>query len=171
VKTGFTANAAGELVCPEPSGENPQSNVRPCLAGKALKDQNVPQAHNFAKGEPFRLGVISSDGSVRAFARVVPDPIEASDGPCRLSVELASPDGLMFVLHGDGFEPDVELTTVTVSGKEKLNNTFRNSTDGKFAIPILPGVVGKKSGSTTVTVSSKSCTVPVRFDWGRAALK
>jgi len=170
ILTGFSADLTGEVVCPDERADRPQSNVtRWCSAG-ALKDQGLGVLV-YKKGEPYDLGVISTDGTVRAFAHVIPFPIEAADGPCRLSVEMADWRGLLFGIYGDGFEPNAQLQGLAVSGKETLNSTVQSPPDGRFLILSLPATKGKKSGTTTFTLIGKTCRVSVTYDWGRAALK
>ena len=44
-------------------------------------------------GEPVRLGVVSQDGSVKAFAKIVPLPLQGEDKSCRVSAVLLTAGG------------------------------------------------------------------------------
>jgi hypothetical protein len=166
--SGLIANSAGELVCAEAKVNEPQTNVRWCPnPGRPLVDQLNLGVSNYHKGEPFDLGVIATDDSVRAFAHAVPFPIEAADGACHLSVEMITPDGLTFGALLSGFEAGAELQTISISGKERLNGTATNG----GAIVLLPGIAGKDAGTASLTVAGGGCRVSVNYDWGRAATK
>jgi hypothetical protein len=70
-------------------------------------------AHNIAEdpidllvfaglGEPKEFALISDDDKYRAFASVVPFPIEDSMGPCKLSATMSAPNywGVTVVVTG-----------------------------------------------------------------------
>jgi len=119
-----------------------------------------------AKGEPVEYALISTDQTVRAFTRVILFPIESKDGPCLLSMQLGSPRGDLFLVIGQGFEPDGEATTESRSDVEVLRNKVRLTRDGKFATVVAPAVVGKRSGKASFTASAKDCSPTVDYEWG-----
>ena len=127
---------------------------------------------DFAKGEPIEYALISTDQTIQAFtARVVPFPIETKDGECLLSVQLGSRRGDLFLVMGQGFPPDGEVTTESRSSGEVLKGKSRLSPDGKFATIVTPAVKGKQSGKASFTASSGSCRPTVDYEWGPPALK
>jgi hypothetical protein len=126
---------------------------------------------DFAKGEPLEYALISTDQTVRAFTRVVLFPIEAKDGECLLSVELASREGDLFLVIGQGFESEGEVTTESRSDGEVLKGKQPLSHDGKFANIASPAVKGKRSGKASFTAFGKGCNPTVDYEWGPPALK
>jgi len=127
--------------------------------------------YDFAKGEPMEYALISTDQTMRTFARVVLFPIEVKDGPCLLSVQLGSREGDLFLVMGEGFEPEGEVATESQSNGEVLKGRSRLSRDGKFATVVAPAVLGKRSGRATFTASGKGCSPTVDYEWGPPALR
>ena len=127
---------------------------------------------DFAKGEPIEYALISTDQTIRAFTPlVVLFPIEAKDGQCHLSVQLGSRRGDLFLVIGQGFEPEGEVTTESRSNGEVLKQKTLLSRDGKFATIVAPAVQGKRSGKASFTASGKGCSPTVDYEWGPPALE
>ena len=124
-----------------------------------------------AKGEPASFAIVSTDRSVKAFAKFVPFPIEAEHGNCRISLELISPDGEMFGVSGEGFEPNEEVTTVSRSNGEVLQSKKKTSSDGSLPpVVLLPAAISQEHKSS-YTVVGRLCSVTVDYEWGPPALK
>src|SRR5258705_409829 len=69
-------------------------------------------------GAAWEAALVSSDRAVRIFAKTVPYPITAADGPCKVSLELSSHVGDRFVASGKGFPPGEDvLTQLRYSGR------------------------------------------------------
>jgi hypothetical protein len=126
---------------------------------------------SYRKGEPLQLALMSLDLSVKTFAKAIPIPIEANDGACRLSVELASPKGELFGIWGAGFVADEVVSLNAHSEGEVLDQTVRASARGAFFSLVAPAVVGKQAGTASTTASGKQCKVTVRYEWGVPAMK
>lgn len=159
---------------------SPQRMVTGHVVGKSgeVVLQNDPTdelqlvATHFAKGELFLIGLFTADGSVRAFGKVTPFPIEARDGRCRLWVELLSPRGDVFAYGGEGFEADEDLTVVQWSNGERITKTARASSDGTLPYSVVfPAVSGKTTGTVSATVTGRACKVKVEYAWGPRALE
>ncbi len=127
--------------------------------------------YDFARGEPMEYALISTDQTMQAFARVVLFPIEARDGQCLLSVQLGSREGDLFLVMGEGFEPEEEVATESQSEGEVVKGRSRPSREGKFATVVAPAVVGRRSGRASFTASGKGCSPTVDYEWGPAALR
>ena len=154
-KLDFYVDNSGELI----------GNDGPALAAITLN------AAHFAKGEPLEAMVISTDQTVKAFAKAIPFPIEAKEGRCRLWLELASRKGGLFMVFAEGFEPEEEVATVSRSNGEVLQQKIKASGDGKLPpIGLLPAAVSRQYAAN-YTVISKSCNLTVLYEWGPPALK
>lgn len=133
------------------------------------KNRLIVNNHRMFKGEPVEYQLISSDGKARAFTRVVPFPLKATGkGNCSLTLQLVKENGRTFVVVGEGFSPEEEIQTQSVSGSEILRAEIRASKDGRFAAYVLPGVVGKTGGSARFTAIGKACGVTLHYKWGAA---
>ena len=170
--TGFVANDSGSLVC----GAKPADYKGPpdwCPAPTESVEKKLRlDADRYYKGEAIGFAVISTDGTVRAFARAIPFPIQASDGQCRLAVELLSAQGLAFRVDGQGFAPGETVQTDSRSEGQVLKGQNQADGSGEFhAYQVFSKVAGKESGSASYTAIGASCRVTVKYDWGKRALK
>jgi predicted enzyme related to lactoylglutathione lyase len=123
------------------------------------------------RGEPANFALVSTDidQTVKAFANFVPFPLQAKgDGGCSLSMELLSQKGRLFGFMVEGFKPDEEVTTVSKSGGEILEEKQKAPADGRFAAIGDPGVIGSAGGSASFQASGKACEVILNYEWGTA---
>lgn len=132
----------------------------------------------YAKGQPFYIELKSADQRVKAFAKAVPFPIEATDGNgCRLSVELASRSGNVFNIFGEGYEPNEELTTDITPAAEVMASQDKADASGSFRMLVDQTMAKYEIGSTgtsgteDVRVTGSKCALTVHFEWGPAALQ
>ncbi len=136
------------------------------LSGKEVRlghgEYYLAQAREWALYDP-------TNGQI-AFTKVIPFPVEAQ-GPtgCRLSLELLSPDGMIFNITADGFQAGEELNVASKSEGELVQQKDRFPQSGPLTILILPGVIGKTSGDASYTVEGASCTVTIEYKWGESA--
>jgi hypothetical protein len=91
-------------------------------------------------GEPVRMALISNDGTVKVFAKVVPVPLRGKDHSCTLDVTLLSPGSEIISIEGAGFDPDTELTVTSDSGKEHIVSTKKADAAGHYSMVTLPYV-------------------------------
>lgn len=83
-------------------------------------------------GEPKRMAVVSSDGTIMAFAEAVPFPIEASDKNCKLSVVRMDTLAETVVARGSGFAPNEPLTVTTQSNDEGATTKNNAGPEGNW---------------------------------------
>jgi hypothetical protein len=166
--SGYLANATGALVCPGQSqpGDPPVAGSRCYPLERASLDVD-----NYHDGEPVDFAIVSTDGTVRAYARAYPFPIQAQDGKCTLNVELENTKFTSFVIRGSGFEPCENVTTSSSFGKDLTPGTQPASASGEFASEVHADVPGENSGTATFAATGKSCHPSVTYDWGKAAKK
>ncbi len=141
-------------------------------SGQLISEQKLPleqvplRLRNFVDGERLEYGLISTDQTVRAFAKAVPFPIEARDGRCLLWLELISPEGNTFYVSGEGFQPGEWVTGVSRSEGEIRERKVKVSSDGTLPSWYLqPAVVGKVTGVASLTVTAKACNLAVQYRW------
>jgi hypothetical protein len=166
--SGYLANVTGALVCPGESqpGDPPVRGSHCYPLERATLDFD-----NYHNGEPVDFAIVSTDGTVRAYARAYPFPIQAQDGKCTLDVELENTKFTSFVIRGAGFEPGENVTTSSTFGKDATPGTQHASSQGEFAAEVNVDVPGKNSGSATFAAAGKSCHPTITYDWGKAAKK
>ncbi len=128
-------------------------------------------APSYAKGEPYEVALISTDQTIKAFAKAIPFPIEVKEGRCRLWLELISPTGEAFALQGEGFEPNEEVTTVSRSNGEVIQGKQKVLPDGRLPANILAPAAVTRRYVASFTVIGKSCKLTVDYEWGPPALK
>jgi hypothetical protein len=126
----------------------------------------------FAKGEPLQIAIAATDKSAGASARAIPFPIEAKGiGTCHIAVELGSAKGDTFAVSADGFAPNEDINLTSQSEGETIKQPAKAKDDGTWSIIWLPTVVGKDSGTDTITLAGQACSVSVQYAWGKDALK
>jgi hypothetical protein len=165
--SGFPANKEYVLMMKYLDGKIgtvPIADIQALLGGKYSFVYS-----NVYRGEPIEYAVISSDGTVRAYTRIIPFPLEAkSKNGCKLVMSLVSPDLMNFAINAEGFGKGEVVKTTSRSGQETLVSNTTASEDGGFVVIIAPGVVGQTGGEATFEASSSSCTVQINYDWGTA---
>lgn len=183
----YGADSNGKLVCPDElpdaksvvnSGADKEKAAEPqppAPGEKKLGCMSLVEfrfhVQRYHKGEPLDLALVSTDGTVRAFAHAYPFPIWAQDGKCSLTVELNDPEGKFFTVLGEGFDPGETVKISTSSEKETKEDSQQASPDGGLQALLAPRVIGKESGSATFTAIGNSCHPKVTFEWGKRAMK
>ena len=121
----------------------------------------------FARGEPLEVAMISRDKTITAFGKIFPHPIESRRNGYHLWIEVGSRQNDMFIVWGEGFEPDEEVDAVSFSDSEA--GKFRNRANDKGQlgpIIVLPAIVGKTSGLASITIAGKVGKITVAYEWG-----
>ncbi len=114
---------------------------------------------------------MTADESIIAYGKMILYPIEAKQGSSRIWVELGASTGDLFVIYGEGFEPNEELEATSTSDGEVLKGKNKADGKGQLITVLLPAVVGKQSGLVTYTIVGKAGTLTVSFEWGSPALR
>lgn len=123
------------------------------------------------KGEPKEFGLISRDGKFRAFTKVVPFPMESSNGSCHLSAEMERENYYTVYIRISGFQPGEDLDVETQSEGEQGRSKAKATDKGTYDSLLFPSVKGKRSGNARFGVTAKSCKVGIEFPWGEGSYK
>jgi len=121
------------------------------------------------RGEPIQAALVSDDGQLRAFAEVVPFPIEETAGPCHLSAIETAPYYFGMLIKLNGFQPHEELTIDQQSEGEGGQTKATADDQGAYNALLLPFVKGKRSGKVRFHVSARSCKIGIEFPWGEGS--
>ena len=157
IMQGVSIGKDGMLIC---AGRTPEQCGDP-----SAKDDPIDFAFSPAKGEPYRLAVVS--GEHRAAIVIVPDPITGKDRDCSLSVERLLPHFELAYFKGSGFPPNEDVRFEGESYGEKHPITTKADSDGNLQFAIMPGVSGHQKGTTTVKGIGMKCSPSLKFEWGQ----
>lgn len=127
------------------------------------KDDPIDFAFDPARGEPFRLALVSGDH--RAFIVIVPDPILGKDKTCTLSAVRLLPHFELVSFTGSGFPPNTPVTFDSHSYDEKHPLTVQTDANGELQFSLMPFVAGHSKGATMIK-GTGSCAPALTFEWG-----
>jgi len=157
IMEGVSIGKDGILIC---AGRTPEQCGDP-----SEKDDPIDFGFNPAKGEPYRLALVS--GEHRAAIVIVPDPIMAKDKDCSLSVERLLPHFELAYFTGSGFPPNGDVTFEGESYGEKHPIKEKADSAGNIQFAMMPGVSGHQKGTTTVKGIGMKCSPSLKFEWGQ----
>lgn len=165
--TGFSPDSTGALVCGDSTTlrASARAKVEWC-AGFPLASVTWA-ARGYMLGERYRLALVATDETVRAYGEAYPFPLESTAAGCRLSLELIHPHA--FWVWGAGFEPGGMVRIVSRSGDEVVSDSVQVLPDSTLPLRlILPAVKGKRGGKATYRVEGSGCRVEITYPWGNA---
>ena len=157
VMEGVSIGKDGILIC--------AGRTREQCGDPSAKDDPIDFGFNPAKGEPYRLAVVS--GNYRAAIVIVPDPIVGNDKNCSLSAERLLPHFELAYFTGSGFPPNAEATFEGESYGEKHQIKANADSAGNFDFALMPGVSGHQKGTTIVKGIGMKCSPSLKFEWGQ----
>jgi len=120
-----------------------------------------------APGEPVRVGLISTDDTVKIFTSIVPVPLEGKDHGCHISAVILTRNAEVVMFEGSGFQPDADIEVASVSGKEVRKQAKQADAKGNFMAVDLPFVEGQSHGNVKMTLKSDKCSPSVMVGWGK----
>lgn len=161
VTSGFRVDESGNAIASELDE-----------AGRPRRlDELTFEPGQYPRGAVWEVALVSADQTLKAFAKVIPHPLTARDGPCTVSLELVSHRGKRFLVSGAGFAPGEDVSTESRFAGRVIQKRRRISPEGL----LLPEVISHEDASSTdynarYTVEGRSCTVAVEYEWGEPAL-
>ena len=140
-------------------------------------DELVFEPGPLARGAGWEVVIVGRDRKVVAYAKVIPHPIIGRDGPCEVSLELASRRGERFIVSGTGFVPGEEVLTELKYSGRIVRKTRNALADGRLPQEAIMHGVGARpsdsSGKDRVArylARGRLCEVVVEYEWGEQAL-
>jgi len=118
-------------------------------------------------GEPIRLGLVSSDGATKVFAKMVPIPLRGRDKNCSVEATLLTPGAELVLIHGSGFPASSEITVDSDSAGERISRKATTDAQGGYTTAILPAKPGVARGVVEVALKSGACSPAVSVPWGK----
>lgn len=143
--------------------------------GRLLSGQSGEEAElhatGLARGEAYDLAVSDQRGTLRAFTKVIPFPLESKLGGRKVWAELASVRGEAWIMAGTGFKPMEEINAVLERGEEVHLDVIPASPRGSFTRFLFPATWFKTdTGSGVLKISADGGTQELRLAWGPKAL-
>lgn len=160
VASGFQADESGNLASSETGGDH----------GKKRLDDMVFEPGPYPRGAAWEIALVSADRALRAFAKVIPYPISAHNGPCVVLLELVSQRGDRFVASGVGFAPGEDVSTESRYSGRVIQKQRRISPEGLLLPEALSHGAKGSERRASFAVRARSCAVGVDYEWGEPAL-
>ena len=158
VLQGLTFDDKGVAVCAGRAGT---------CGDPAVPNDPIHLPFHAVPGEPVRFGIVSSDGSIKAFAKVVPLPLQGEDKGCRASATLLTPGSELLFVEGTGFPPNAEVAMSGNSEGEKHDSKEKANAQGRFTSALLPYKQGLTHGAVKIVLKSAACSPAVTVPWGK----
>src|SRR5271154_6860741 len=154
---GLSVGADGLVVC---AGKSPEQ----CVGEK--ENDPVDFMLSPAKGEVFRMALVSADGDTKIFFATVPDPIIEKHNSCSLEVVRLMPKIELILLRAKGYRPNEELLFSSKSYNESHEKQAKADSDGAYLLALTPFVKDKRYGKTTLSLKGGACAPVLSFEWG-----
>jgi hypothetical protein len=122
------------------------------------------------KGQGRHLALISQDGKLRAMFLLVPFPIRSQDNDCQLEVQRLMPGAELVYISSTGFPPGALIKLESDSAGEKQSRDVKADAHGDYNSAILPGVIGRTSGTLHVTLRGTVCSPSASIEWGKESI-
>jgi hypothetical protein len=122
-----------------------------------------------ARGEPVRFVLATEDGKLVVPGTVVPYPIVATDGDCRLEGRLALPDAQAVLIYADGLPPGTDVPLESISEGVSSPTNLHADTRGHAATVDLPFSEGKAKGVLKVALKTEGCSLKIDIPWGEGS--
>ena len=119
-----------------------------------------------APGEPYRFALVSKDRKYKAFVTVLPNPIQATDNGCKVSVVRLMPHFELAFVQFTGFPPQAEINVHANSAGEIHDFKLTANVEGYLDTGILPFKLGKSKGTMELQIKTSECSPKVSFNWG-----
>lgn len=155
---GLSIGPDGLVIC---AGKTPDQ----CAGEK--EDDPVDFVLSPAKGEVFRMALVSADGETKVFFGAAPDPIIEKNNSCSLEVLRLMPKFELILMRGKGYRPNEDLLFFSKSYEESHEKQARADSDGGYLLALMPFVKDKQNGKTTLSLKGGACAPAVSFEWGK----
>ena len=173
VATGFRMDESGVMVSSELESVGWVWRwLRWIVSGRLrrLDDLVLDPGPYYPRGAVWEVALASADLTLTTFAKVIPRPITARDGPCTVSLELVSRRGDRFLASGAGFAPDEDVVTELRYAGRMIQKRQRVSVDGQLPQDVISHGASGTDRRAHYAVKSRFCDVAVEYEWGEPAL-
>ena len=119
-----------------------------------------------ALGEPYRFAVAAQDDpAIKAYAKVVPMPIESVDKACHLRGVVLMPHGILVGVEAAGYPPDAVIDFHTDSEGEVHDSKPKTDNAGRYVTAVLPVKGGARAGSVRIRAAAGDCAPEISVPW------
>jgi hypothetical protein len=161
------ADESGTVVSTEPDGTGRPRRL----------DELVFEPGPLVRGAGWEVAIVGRDRKVVAYAKVIPHPIIGREGPCEVSLELASHRGERFIVSGTGFVPGEDVLTELKYSGGVIRKTRHALADGRLPQEVIVHGTGARPSETSrrdrlsrYLVRGRLCEVVVEYEWGQQVL-
>lgn len=130
-----------------------------------------PEADAYPRGAIWEVALASADLAITTFAKVIPRPMVARNGPCTVSLELISYRGERFLVSGSGFPPGADVTVESRYSGRVSQRQRRVSASGVLPAEVISHTAPGPDRSARYSVKARSCEVALDYEWGEPALR
>jgi hypothetical protein len=138
--------------------------------GRRRLDEMVFAPGPYPPGAIWEVALASAGRTLTAFAKVIPRPIRAQDGPCTLSLQLVSHRGERFMATGQGFSPGDDVVIESHVSGRITRKRQRVSADGRLRPDVVSHGSVEADRSARYAATGRACAVAVDYEWGEPAL-
>lgn len=135
--------------------------------GRPLETSLPLTLHHYLAGEYLEVGLVSDDESIAAYAKVFLNPIEARQNECYVRLEQLNVRRTMFLVRGEGFQPNEPVVIDSHSGGTVLRYSYEADEIGRIYGYTFPTTAGEASGPARIDVMSEKCSPSIEYEWGR----
>ena len=160
IASGFRLNSEGQLV------SDPGDGTRP----RVLDRMVLRPDPGYPRGAVWEVALVSTDRKITVFAKVVPRPILAQDGPCAVSLLMVSHRGDRFMATGTGFPPGDDVVVESRHADRVSKEPRRVSADGVLPPYVLSFASLGEDRTARYSVKGRNCLVTIDYFWGNPAL-
>lgn len=134
--------------------------------GQVVKHEgNVWGTEGYPRGGAFDIALVSETAGLRAHAKIVPFPIEASgENGCTALAKVLSPSGWIIELTFSGFEPGEEVVLTQQYKGETRETAFNINRIGVYKTLNAYGFPDR--GTAVATLSGAKCSVTLNYGVG-----
>jgi hypothetical protein len=133
-------------------------------------DELIIEPGPYPHGAVWEVALASTDLTLTAFSKVIPYPLRGQDGPCTVSLELASRRGERFVASGSGFVPGETIVTDLRYAGQTIQKTVRASPGGSLPTNVISHGGSSNDSRARYSAKGRRCEVTVDYEWGEPAL-
>ena len=127
-------------------------------------DDPIDFVINPLRGEPSRFAFVSEQKpDLRIGTVLTPDPVQATDKGCTLSVVRLTPQFELGFFEGSGYPPNTDVH-YRFSTDQSIERTIKSDAKGVIRIGLLPP--SKNPGTARFKIMEPTCSPEVSYEWG-----
>ncbi len=115
-------------------------------------------------GRSTLVMLTTEDGKIRALVKLIPRPLEAKKGSCRVRAEISEAYGAAHDVAAQGFPPQEDLKITLSWAKESREISSKVRDDGSWSGQVKLHDTNQESFKARLTLATGSCTVSLPLE-------